>query len=229
MSSSCIAYCFDTFTTHCQSTDCCDALKEFLYDDLSYKPVLPRELYQEHKWTLDESALADWLIEYLNDHLTDHEAVDAIVQGAFECPTAGSRKALVNQCLKWLKEYPPIGGIRAEINKDLQEKRVAEYTFPGSHTVVGKKCEKCGITWHDGGVCCADDCDKRLKTVVLTETTAATSTLLSLKTELADAKRDLDKRTMEYATLMAEHKRLKQSIGNLVHCDYLHVLKEAIQ
>ena len=22
------------------------------------------------------------------------------------------------------------------------------------------KCNKCGITWHDGGVCCADDCDK---------------------------------------------------------------------
>ena len=185
MSSSCIAYCFDTFTTHCQSTDCCDALKEFLCDDIGYKPFLPRELYQEHKWLLDEGALADWLTEYLNDHLSDHEAVDALVQGAFD-----DRKVLVNQCLKWLKEYPPIAGIRAEINKDLQEKRVAEYTFPGSHTVV------------------------------LTETTAATSSLLSLKTELADTKRDLNKRTHELAKLQSEYDSFKRESKRIAE-DYL--------
>ena len=186
MSSSCIAYCFDTFTTHCQNTDCCDALKEFLCDDLGYKPFLPRELYQEHKWLLDEGALADWLTEYLNDHLSDHDAVDALVQGAFD-----DRKVLVNQCLKWLKEYPPIAGIRAEINKDLQEKRVAEYTFPGSH---GR--------------------------VVLTETTAATSTLLSLKTELADAQRELNKRTYELATLQSEYNSFKRESKSIAE-DYL--------
>jgi len=68
-----------------------------------------------------------------------------------------------------------------------------------------------------------------IKKIVLTETTAATSTLLSLKTELADTKRELDKRTFELGQLLAEHKRLKQSIGDLVHCDYLQVLKDAIQ
>ena len=218
MSSSCIAYCFDTFTTHCQNTDCCDALKEFLCDDLGYKPFLPRELYQEHNWLLDEGALADWLTEYLNDHVSDHEdLVDAIVQGAFECPTAEDRKVLVNQCLKWLKDYKPMAGIRAEIIKDLQEKRVAEYTFP--KTVVGKKCEKCGITWHDG-VCCEDDCDKRLKKIVLTETTVATSTLLSLKTELADAQRELNKRTYELATLQSEYNSFKRESKRIAE-DYL--------
>ena len=214
MSSSCIAYCFDTFTTHCQNTDCCDALKEFLCDDLSYKPVLPRLMYHEHEWTLDESALADWLTEYLNDHVSDHEAVDAIVQGAFECPTVEDRKVLVKQCLKWLNDYKPIAGIRAEIIKDLQKATMAEW---GN---VGKKCEKCGITWHDGGVCCADDCDKRLKKIVLTETTVATSTLLSLKTELADAQRDLNKRTYELATLQSEYNSFKRESKRIAE-DYL--------
>jgi len=180
MSSSCTAYCFDTFTTYCQGLEDAE-LKEFLCDDIGYKPFLPRELYQEHKWLLDEGALADWLTEYLNDHLSDHDAVDALVQGAFD-----DRKVLVNQCLKWLKEYPPIAGIRAEINKDLQEKRVAEYTFPG------------------------------IKTVVLTETTAATSSLLSLKTELADAKRDLDKRTFELAQARTELHNIKKDMKTMM-------------
>ena len=179
MSSSCIAYCFDTFTTYCQSRDD-QALKEFLCDNLGYKPILPRELYQEHQWLLDEGALSEWLVEFLNDHLSDHDAVDALVEGAFECPTADSRKSLLTQCLKWLKEYPPVGAIRSQINKDLQEKRVAEYTFTGT------------------------------KTVVLTDTTADSSTLLSLKTELADAQRELNKRTYELARLQSEYDSLKR-------------------
>jgi hypothetical protein len=96
MSASCIAYCFDTFTSYCQGLEDAE-LKAFICDTLGYKPVLPRELFQEHRWLLDEGALSEWLIEYLNDHLSDHDAVNALVEGAFECPTADSRKALVNQ------------------------------------------------------------------------------------------------------------------------------------
>lgn len=184
MSSSCIAYCFDTFTTHCQSLGDAD-LKEFLCDTLGYKPILPRELYQEHQWLLDEGALSEWLVEFLNDHLSDHDAVNALVEGAFECPTAESRKSLLTQCLKWLKEYPPVGAIRAQINKELQDKRVAEYTYTGT------------------------------KTVVLTDTTADSSTLLSLKTELADAKRDLDKRTYELGCMTRDYNNLKKEVGVL--------------
>jgi hypothetical protein len=168
---SCIAYCFDTFTTYCQSRDD-QALKEFLCDTLGYKPFLPRELYQEHKWLLDEGALSEWLIEYLNDHLSDHDAVNALVEGAFECPTSEDRKRLVNECLKWLKEYPPVGAIRAQINTDR-------------------------------------------KTVVLTETTAASSTLLSLKTELADTKKELDKKTYELGCMMRDYNNLKKEVGVL--------------
>ena len=189
MSSSCIAYCFDTFTTYCQSRDD-QALKEFLCDTLGYKPILPRELYQEHQWLLDEGALSEWLVEFLNDHLSDHDAVDALVEGAFECPTAESRKSLLTQCLKWLKEYPPVGAIRAQINKDLQEKRVADYTYTGT------------------------------KTVVLTDTTADSSTLLSLKTELADAQRELNKRTYELATLQSEYNSFKRDSKRIAE-DYL--------
>lgn len=167
MSFSCVAYCFDTFTTHCQSLGDAD-LKEFLCDTLGYKPVLPRELYQEHRWLLDEGALSEWLVEFLNDHLSDHDAVNALVEGAFECALSElPRKRLVNECLKWLKDYPPVGAIRAQTNKDL-------------------------------------------KTVVLTNTTVDSSTLLSLKTELADAKRDLDKRTYELAKLQSEYDSLKR-------------------
>jgi hypothetical protein len=166
MSASCIAYCFDTFTSYCQSRDD-QALKEFICDTLGYKPVLPRELFQEHRWLLDEGALSEWLIEYLNDHLSDHDAVNALVEGAFECPTADSRKALVNQCLTWLKDYPPVGAIRAQTNTDF-------------------------------------------KTVVLTNTTADSSVLLSLKTELADAKRELNKKTHELAKLQSEYESVKR-------------------
>jgi hypothetical protein len=147
-------------------------LKEFICDTLGYKPVLPRELFQEHRWLLDEGALSEWLIEYLNDHLSDHDAVNALVEGAFECPTADSRKALVNQCLKWLKDYPPVGAIRAQINTD-----------------------------H--------------KTVVLTNTTADSSVLLSLKTELADAKRDLSKKTFELDCMTRDYNNLKKEVGVL--------------
>lgn len=189
MSSSCIAYCFDTFTTYCQSRDD-QALKEFLCDTLGYKPILPRELYQEHQWLLDEGALSEWLVEFLNDHLSDHDAVDALVEGAFECPTAESRKSLLTQCLKWLKEYAPVGAIRAQINKELQAKRVADYTYTGT------------------------------KTVVLTDTTADSSTLLSLKTELADAQRELNKRTYELATLQSEYNSFKRDSKRIAE-DYL--------
>ena len=189
MSSSCIAYCFDTFTTRCQSLEDAE-LKEFLCDTLGYKPILPRELYQEQQWLLDEGALSEWLVEFLNDHLSDHDAVDALVEGAFECPTAESRKSLLTQCLKWLKEYPHVGAIRAQINKDLQAKRVAEYTYTGT------------------------------KTVVLTDTTADSSTLLSLKTELADAQRELNKRTYELATLQSEYNSFKRDSKRIAD-DYL--------
>jgi len=68
-----------------------------------------------------------------------------------------------------------------------------------------------------------------IKTVVLTNTTADSSTLLSLKTELADTKRQLDARTYELGQVYAELKRLKQTIGNLVNGQDLHDLQQAIQ
>jgi hypothetical protein len=166
MSASCIAYCFDTFTSHCQGLEYAE-LKEFLREDLGYKPFFPRELFKEHTWLLDEGALSEWLVEYLNDHLSDHDAVNALVEGAFECPTTGDRKALVNQCLKWLNEYQPTFAMRGQINKDLQ-------------------------------------------TVVLTETTADPSALLSLKTELADVKRELNKKTHDLAIIQSQYESVKR-------------------
>jgi hypothetical protein len=184
MSASCIAYCFDTFTSHCQGLEYAE-LKEFLREDLGYAPFLPRELYQEHKWLLDEGALSEWLTEYLNDRLSDHDAVNALVEGAFECPTADSRKALVNQCLKWLNEYQPTFAMREQINKDLLKARIDAYDY------------------------------KTDKTVVQTNTTADSSTLLSLKTELADAKKQLMMRDYEYAELKTKFLNLKKEIFRL--------------
>jgi len=54
-----------------------------------------------------------------------------------------------------------------------------------------------------------------IKTVVLTETTAATSTLLSLKTELADTKKELDKRTFELGCMTLNYNNLKKEVGVL--------------
>ena len=54
-----------------------------------------------------------------------------------------------------------------------------------------------------------------LKKIVLTETTAATSTLLSLKTELADTKRELDKRTSELGCMTLNYNNLKKEVGVL--------------
>lgn len=116
MSASCIAYCFDTFTTHCQSLDEND-LKEFLCDTIGYKRFQPRELYQDYQWLLDEGALAEWLVDFLNDHIGDHDAVNALVEGAFECPTLETRRILYKQCLVWLATFEPAKRIRAAHTK----------------------------------------------------------------------------------------------------------------
>jgi hypothetical protein len=54
-----------------------------------------------------------------------------------------------------------------------------------------------------------------IKTVVLTETTTDSSTLLSLKTELADTKKELDKRTYELGCMTRDYNNLKKEVGVL--------------
>jgi hypothetical protein len=175
MSSSCIDYCFGVFTDHCQSLEN-DDLKAFLCDTLGYKRFKTRELFQEYQWLLDEGALSEWLVEFLNDRMTDQDAVNALVETAFTCSAEYDSKILINRCLKWLKEYPPVQEIRSvNLVEPIQDR----------------------------------------KTIVLTETTAATSTLLSLKTELADAKKQLMLRDYEYADLKTKYDNLKKEIFRL--------------
>ena len=54
-----------------------------------------------------------------------------------------------------------------------------------------------------------------IKKIVLTETTVATSTLLSLKTELADTQKELDKRTFELGCMTLNYNNLKKEVGVL--------------
>jgi hypothetical protein len=168
--SSSVSYCLDALQGFCEGMDQED-LNKFFKDTLGYKRFNGRELFQDYKWLLDEEALSEWLVEYLNERGGDSDMVEAIVESAFEYRCDGKGLGLLDNCLSWLKNYEPAKKYRSvNLVEPIQEH----------------------------------------KTIVLTETTAATSTLLSLKTELADTKRELDKRTFELAKLQSEYNSIKR-------------------
>jgi len=173
--SSSVSYCLDALQGFCEGMDQED-LNKFFKDTLGYKRFNGRELFQDYKWLLDEGALSEWLVEYLNERGGDSDMVEAIVESAFEYRCDEKGLGLLDQCLSWLKNYEPAKKYRSvNLVEPIQDR----------------------------------------KTIVITETTAETSTLLSLKTELADAKRQLMLRDYEYADLKTKYNNLKKEIFRL--------------